>query len=97
MLGGGVMGSGIVSVLLTNGFDVVLWDIDESAIEKGVAAIRKTYDYPIKIKKMTPADLDNMIADRLKITSALKDLNDVDLVIEATLEDKALLVFPLRS
>ena len=87
MLGGGVMGSGIVSVLLTNGFDVVLWDINEPAIEKGVAAIHKTYDYPIKIKKMTPADLENMIAGRLKTTTALEDMKDVDLVIEATLED----------
>lgn len=87
ILGGGVMGSGIVSVLLKNGFDTVLWDINDPAIERGVAAIRKTYDYPIKIKKMTPSDLENLIAGRLKTTTAFEDLKDADLVIEATLED----------
>ncbi len=35
MLGGGVMGSGIVHLLIKNGFETVLWDIDESALQKG--------------------------------------------------------------
>jgi 3-hydroxyacyl-CoA dehydrogenase len=86
-LGSGVMGSGIVSVLLKSGYEVVLWEINEEAIQKGMAAIRKTYDYPIKIKKMTQADLDNMIESQLTTTTSLADLKDVDLVIEAVLED----------
>jgi 3-hydroxyacyl-CoA dehydrogenase len=86
-LGSGVMGTGIVSVLLKNGYEVVLWEINEEAIQKGVAAIRKTYDYPIKIKKMTQADLDNMLDSQLTTTTSLADLKDVDLVIEAVLED----------
>ena len=86
-LGSGVMGSGIVSVLLKSGYEVVLWEINEDAIKKGVAAIRKTYDYPIKIKKMKPADLDNMLDTQLTTTTSLADLKDVDLVIEAVLED----------
>ena len=87
MLGGGVMGSGIVNLLLANGFEAVLWDINDEALQKGVAAVRKTFDYPIKKKKMTPADLDNMIQTRLTTTTALEDLKDVDLVIEAVLEN----------
>jgi 3-hydroxyacyl-CoA dehydrogenase/enoyl-CoA hydratase/carnithine racemase len=86
-LGSGVMGSGIVSVLLKSGYEVVLWEIDETALQKGVAAIRKTYDYPIKKKKMTRADLDSMLESRLTTTTSLADLKDVDLVIEAVLED----------
>jgi 3-hydroxyacyl-CoA dehydrogenase len=86
-LGSGVMGTGIASVLLKNGYEVVLWEINDEAIAKGVAAIRKTYDYPIKIKKMTPADLDNMIENQLTTTTSLADAKDVDLVIEAVLED----------
>jgi 3-hydroxyacyl-CoA dehydrogenase/enoyl-CoA hydratase/carnithine racemase len=86
-LGSGVMGSGIVSVLLKSGYEVVLWEINEEAIQKGVAAIRKTYDYPIKIKKMSQADLDNMLDSQLTTTTSLADLKDVDLVIEAVLED----------
>jgi len=87
MLGGGVMGTGIVNVLLKGGFGVVLWEISNEALEKALAAIRKTFDYPIKQKKMTPADLDNLINAHLKTTTSLEDIKDVDLVIEAVLEN----------
>jgi 3-hydroxyacyl-CoA dehydrogenase/enoyl-CoA hydratase/carnithine racemase len=87
MLGGGIMGTGIVNVLLKGGFDVVLWEINAEALEKAVASIRKTFDYPIKIMKMTPADLDSLIHNQLKTTTSLEDLKDADLVIEAVLED----------
>jgi 3-hydroxyacyl-CoA dehydrogenase/enoyl-CoA hydratase/carnithine racemase len=87
MLGGGVMGSGIVNLLLNGGFETVLWDINDEAIEKGVASIRKTYDYPIKKKKITPADLDKMVDNQLQTTTSMEDMKDVDLIIEAVLED----------
>jgi 3-hydroxyacyl-CoA dehydrogenase/enoyl-CoA hydratase/carnithine racemase len=87
MLGGGVMGSGIVHLLLTGGFEAVLWDINPAAVEKGVAAIRGTFDYHLKNRKMTPEALDRMFAERLRTTTALADLAEADLVIEAVLED----------
>jgi 3-hydroxyacyl-CoA dehydrogenase/enoyl-CoA hydratase/carnithine racemase len=87
MLGGGVMGSGIVNLLLNGGFEAVLWDINDEAIEKGIADMRKTFDYPIKKKKMTQADLDGMIKKLLTTTTSLEDLKDVDLIIEAVVED----------
>ncbi|MCK4782250.1 MAG: enoyl-CoA hydratase/isomerase family protein [Desulfobacteraceae bacterium] len=87
MLGGGVMGSGIVNLLLMGGFDAVLWDINDEALDKGVTAVRKTFAYPIKKKKMTQTDLDRMIQDHLTTTTSLEDIKEVDLVIEAVLED----------
>jgi len=87
MLGGGVMGSGIVSLLLKGGFEAVLWDINNEAVEKGVAAVRKTFAYPIKKRKMTQADLDRMAGELLTTTTSLEDMKDVDLVIEAVMED----------
>jgi 3-hydroxyacyl-CoA dehydrogenase len=87
MLGGGVMGTGIVNVLLKSGFDAVLWEINEEALEKALASIRKTFDYPIKQKKMTPAELENLIDNHLQTTTSLADMKDVDLIIEAVLED----------
>ncbi len=87
MLGGGVMGSGIVSLLLKGGFETVLWDINDEALEKGVGSVRKTFEYPIKKKKMKQADLDNMIENQLTASTSLEDLKDVDLIIEAVLED----------
>ena len=87
MLGGGVMGSGIVHLLLTGGFQAVLWDINEAAVQKGMAAVRGTFDYHIKNKKMSAAELDAMLAKQLVTTSSLEDIQDADLVIEAVLED----------
>jgi len=87
MLGGGVMGSGIVNLLLKGGFEAVLWEINDEAVSKAVAAIRKTFAYPIKKRKMKPADLDDMIDHQLTTTTRLEDLKDVDLIIEAVLED----------
>ena len=87
MLGGGVMGSGIVHLLLTGGFQAVLWDINEIAVQKGMAAVRGTFDYHIKNKKMSAAELDGMLAKQLVTTSSLEDIQDADLVIEAVLED----------
>jgi 3-hydroxyacyl-CoA dehydrogenase/enoyl-CoA hydratase/carnithine racemase len=87
MLGGGVMGSGIVNLLLANGFEAVLWDINDQAIEKGVAAVRKSFAYPIKKKKLTQEGLDGMIAKQLKTTTSFDVMKDVDLIIEAVLED----------
>jgi 3-hydroxyacyl-CoA dehydrogenase/1,4-dihydroxy-2-naphthoyl-CoA synthase len=86
MLGGGVMGSGIVNLLLKGGFETILWDINDEALEKGVGAVRKTFAYAIKKRKMKPADLDAMLEKQLTTTSSLEDLKDVDLVIEAVLE-----------
>jgi enoyl-CoA hydratase/carnithine racemase len=51
MLGGGVMGSGIVHLLLKGGYQTVLWDINDAALEKGVASVRKTFGYAIKKKE----------------------------------------------
>lgn len=87
MLGGGVMGSGIVNLLLANGFQAVLWDINDEALQKGVTAIRETFAYPIKKKKMTPGDLETLLQTRLTTTTSLEDLKEVDLVIEAVLEN----------
>jgi 3-hydroxyacyl-CoA dehydrogenase len=90
MLGGGAMGSGITNLLLSNGFDTILWDINDEAIQKGLSAIRKTFDYPIKKGKMTQQELDRMIREHLTPTTSLDDLSRVDLIIEAVLEDMAI-------
>ena len=87
MLGGGVMGSGIVHLLLRGGFETVLWDINDEAIEKAVGSIRKTFDYHIKKRKMKKQELDEMMDRLLVTTTSLEDCSGVDLVIEAIIED----------
>lgn len=90
MLGGGVMGCGIVNLLLSAGYEAYLWDINDQALEKGLASVRKTFAYAIKTRKMSQTDLDNLINGRLKTTTKLEDLGQVDLIIEAVLEDMAI-------
>ena len=87
MLGGGVMGSGIVNLILSRGLDAILWDINDEAVRKGIEAIRKTFAYPIKKGKITPEGLDKLINEHLITTTSLETLKDVDLVIEAVLEE----------
>jgi 3-hydroxyacyl-CoA dehydrogenase/enoyl-CoA hydratase/carnithine racemase len=87
MLGGGVMGSGIVHLLLAGGVEAMLWDINPAAVEKGVGSVRATFDYHLKNRKITPEALETMFAERLRTTTALADLAEADLVIEAVLED----------
>jgi 3-hydroxyacyl-CoA dehydrogenase/enoyl-CoA hydratase/carnithine racemase len=87
MLGGGVMGSGIISLLLKGGYEAVLWDINQEAIEKGLVAVRKTFEYPIRKRKMKQKDLEDMLAKQLKTTTDIDDLAEADLVIEAVIED----------
>jgi 3-hydroxyacyl-CoA dehydrogenase/enoyl-CoA hydratase/carnithine racemase len=87
MLGGGTMGSGITNLLLSNGFETILWDINDEAIQKGLSAVRKTFAYPIKIGKMTQDELDRKIRDHLTPTTSLNEMKRADLIIEAVLED----------
>ncbi len=87
MLGGGVMGSSIVHLLLANGFKALLWEINQAALDKAVAAIKKTFAYQLKTKKITPEKLDALLAAQLATTTDLNDLAPADLIIEAVLED----------
>ena len=89
MLGGGVMGSGIVHLLLANGFQPVLWEINDQALVKAVAAIRKSFAYKLKTKKIKPDVLESLLGDTLVTTTDLADMAGVDLIIEAVLEDMA--------
>ncbi|MCB2188947.1 MAG: enoyl-CoA hydratase/isomerase family protein [Deltaproteobacteria bacterium] len=87
LLGGGVMGAGIVHLLLSAGLDTVLWDINEQALAHGLQLLHKTYVYQLKKGKLRPAQLEELLAAKLTTTSQLEDLGQVDLVIEAVLED----------
>ncbi|MBU4277188.1 MAG: enoyl-CoA hydratase/isomerase family protein [Proteobacteria bacterium] len=87
VLGGGVMGSGIVHLLLSAGLDTVLWDIDQAALDKARQAVAKSFAFQIKTGRLKPAQLEQMLASKLCMTTALEDLSEADLVIEAVVED----------
>jgi len=85
VVGAGTMGNGIAQVFASHGHDVVMVDIDESAVERGAAAIAKSLDRFVKKEKMTAEERDGVLA-RLKTSTRMEDLAGADLVVEAVSE-----------
>ena len=85
VLGAGTMGHGIAQVAAACGFQVVLRDIDESAIIRGRQSIQSNLTKGIERGKVTEQERDNTLA-RIKTTTDLADLSTVDLIIEAAPE-----------
>lgn len=87
VLGSGTMGTGITAFLLSRGVDVWLWDMDQKRIRSGINGIRSIFGRYLKQGKLTRKHLDQWISQRLKLTTSIKDFTEVDLVIEAVIED----------
>jgi len=86
--GCGLMGSGIAQVAATAGFDVIVLEAVQAALDKGVAGIRKSLDKFVEKGTLTAAARDAALA-RLSTTTDIKDLAACDLVIEAVVENMA--------
>ena len=87
MLGGGVMGSSIVHLLLSYGFEAVLWEINQEALDKALAAVKKTFAYKLKTNKLKAGQLEELIATKLTQTTDLAAMAGCDLIIEAVVEN----------
>jgi 3-hydroxybutyryl-CoA dehydrogenase len=86
VIGCGLMGSGIVEVAARAGFDVVAREVDETALSAGRARVEKSMGRAVDKGKLPPGDRDAALA-RITWTTALDDLRDRDLVVEAIVED----------
>lgn len=87
--GAGLMGRGIAQVALEGGYDVVLYNHRTPTLEKGIAGIQKGFDKKIAKGKITEEKKAEMLG-RLKATTDLNDLANVDIVFEAMVEDMEL-------
>lgn len=87
--GAGLMGRGIAQVALEGGYDVVLYNHRTPTLEKVVAGIQKGFDKKIAKGKITEEKKAEMLG-RLKATTDLNDLANVDIVFEAMVEDMEL-------
>ena len=89
VIGAGAMGAGIAQVISFSGLPVVLKDVDQAFLDKGMATIRKIYQGRVDKGKMSAGDLD---AKMSLITPALDyaEFGDVDIVIEAIPEKMSL-------
>ena len=86
VIGAGQMGHGITLVAAKAGFDVILRDIKNEYVNKGINKIDKFLSKSIEKGRMTDADKKNIMS-KIKGTTKLDDLKDVDLVIEAIFEN----------
>ncbi|MCB0422698.1 MAG: 3-hydroxybutyryl-CoA dehydrogenase [Bdellovibrionales bacterium] len=86
VVGAGQMGNGIAQVISMKGVEVVMMDVSESALERGLATIVKSCDRLISKEKLT-ADEKEATLSRIVATTNMKDFSDCDLVIEAATEN----------
>jgi 3-hydroxybutyryl-CoA dehydrogenase len=86
IVGCGFMGAGIVQVCAQSGYEVVVVEINEQILMKGVAAIEYYLSRAMDKGRISQQDKDLTLA-RIKGSVTLEDLNDRDLVIEAIPED----------
>lgn len=88
VIGAGTMGSGIAQVFATHGCDVILNDIKDEFIAGGKAKIDKSLTKLVSKGKMTQEDKDATMA-RIDgfVTRTAENMADVDLVVEAAIED----------
>ncbi len=91
VLGAGLMGHGIAQVAAQSGYEVVLREVDEAALAKGIGRIEKQLARAVEKGKATQEDADAVRA-RIKGTTEYGDLAECDLVIEAITENLQLKV-----
>jgi len=89
VVGAGSMGTGIANLAAINGFNVVLRDIEESFLEGALRRMSKFMDKSVARGKMTEEQKQEALG-RIQTTTSLEDFKDVDIVIEAVLEDLTL-------
>jgi 3-hydroxybutyryl-CoA dehydrogenase len=86
VIGAGQMGHGIALTAAQAGFEVILRDIDEEFVKKGLKKIEKFLDKSIEKGKIKNDDKTKILS-KLKGTTDLNDLSDMDLIIEAIFEN----------
>jgi 3-hydroxybutyryl-CoA dehydrogenase len=85
VVGAGTMGNGIAHVFARSGFDVVLCEVDQRFLDRGLETMEKNLDREVAKNKITAADKSAALA---RITAVLdrRKLSDCDLVVEAATE-----------
>ncbi|MBA2661811.1 MAG: 3-hydroxybutyryl-CoA dehydrogenase [Bradymonadaceae bacterium] len=87
VIGAGQMGNGIAQVAAVSGFDVQLSDLSEPALERARQSIEKSLEKFVAREKMTAEARDQALA-RITTTTRIADFTNVDLVVEAIVENE---------
>lgn len=96
IIGAGTMGNGIAQACAVSGLNVVMVDISDAAVAKGVATVAGSLDRLIKKEKITEADKAAALS-RIKTSTRYEDLKAAQLVIEAATENYDLKVKILQQ
>jgi 3-hydroxybutyryl-CoA dehydrogenase len=88
VIGAGTMGNGIAQVAARAGFDVVVRDVAEDFLARGMSAIDKSLQRDVDKERLTTEDKQAIIG-RIKTTTDLSSLSDAIIVVEAVTEDLA--------
>ncbi len=91
VVGAGQMGNGIAQVAAQSGFRVVMSDIADSFVQKGLGTISKNLDRMVEKGKI-PSEKRGDIMERVKGTVQVKDMAEADFVVEAAIENESLKV-----
>lgn len=86
VVGAGNMGSGIAQKMATEGFDVVLVDVDDDKVARGLRIIQGTLADGVAKKVISGSEAAAAL-ERVTCTSRFADLDSTDLVVEAVFED----------
>ena len=87
VIGAGQMGGGIAQVAAMSGLDVIMNDIKEEFVEKGLAGITKILGRSVEKGKMSETDKDAVLG-RIKTSVSLQDMASADYVVEAATENE---------
>lgn len=85
VIGAGLMGSGIAQVTATSGYDVVLRDISEESLARGLQAIEGSLRKFAEKGKLTNEDVDAALG-RITTTTDLHAVDQADIIVEAAFE-----------
>ena len=86
VVGAGTMGNGIAQVAAVNGYDVVMRDVEESFVDRGVEAIDDSLSRFVRKDELSREEADAAV-DRVYGTTDLDALSTADLVVEAVVEE----------
>jgi 3-hydroxybutyryl-CoA dehydrogenase len=86
VVGAGTMGNGIAQVAARAGYDVVLLDVKEEFLERGMKAVDKSLQRDVDKERLKEEEKGAIIA-RIRTTTVWDELSDATLVVEAVTED----------
>jgi 3-hydroxybutyryl-CoA dehydrogenase len=86
IVGAGQMGNGIAQVFAGKDYDVVMTDVSEAQLQRGLATITKSCEKLVAKEKMTASAKDQLLK-KIKTSTDLSALSDCDVVIEAATEN----------